>query len=978
MAGRKAKLTPVESENMHVNERSAFDGNFEMVAHDIASTIFGAGSDKTGDTAQQQLAKVLRDMLAEHPHLANVRDTVDTHRSAGGYPLHTAAGYANVHALRELIAAGADLNATKNNGVTPLCTCIYSYGQGARGNMMAGPHISNEEWERRCRQCFDMLLDAGADASACHSNVPGAHGFDALFTCTAHDYSRDDVCLPLLQALLARGARLNSVHKLRLVDGVWGDSNYATACHWAVHHLHLRCLEALLLAGSDATSLVAQYAWGARTAYQRAEMDLKGPASKAALAVFGCVAAAMQSNAVDRLALARCPQPEAFHRLGAETCRRARLTESLGSSSGPTRAQREHAVSVEDAAEHLLRAGLFKAARVSYLDALQFGAALTAHERLRVGVNLVACEQMCCRQADDWFHVKDVALKLTRDFPDRSQAWLTLGQTLSRMEDTFQMEKGYANKAARSSHAATQDAMRECLERASSAPDAEEHADDIAKLYGHAAKCGVEESNPREVKANDTFSKACRTLKRDDCTPQEMALACDLITQASVDFAACGRKGFGARQTHGSNLIELAALLMRPIGGCDDLRPFATLPVHHRCELTLVDLLSALARRTPTTAISWVAAAASVSRSWRAAAIAYLHSRAFQELYSILRELDGEQERPALALNVKYNVACTLAAMGRFDEMLIGARLVWRDRLSMETHVLTCTLDGGAHSEWATWATNLCNATVMGGQLLGMARGSPLSGTADDAAVAAVQEQVRQGMAEAILTDAEARRTRGERPMLLSNLLMTARQLCPACEPPITLLRAISGWAGTRGEDLSTRELDDLWSSLLTAARSRRQDASTSELASTFLPRGLADGTTMGVPRAVQPRSRKQKNKKKKSGGKSRSAGGSSARHADDEGEGEEAEGEEGQEAPANLEEHADPLSTAPPPAPIEAQNECPICVDTMRDVPAVMPCAGRHTACYGCIREWRTTCVLNTVEFSCPMCRESLEGWEP
>ena len=977
MAGRAAKLTPVEDGNMHVNVRSAFGGDREMVAHDIASTIFGAGSDKTGDAAQQRLALVLREMLADFPHLANVKDTYDTHRSAGCYPLHTAAGYANVHALRELIAAGADLNSTKNNGVTPLCTCIHSYGQGARNNMMAGPHISDEEWERRCRQCFNMLLDAGADASACHSNVPGAHGFDALLTCTVHEYSREDVCLPLLQALLARGARLNSVHKLRLVDGIWSDSNHATACHWAVHHLHLRCLEALLLSGSDATNLVAQYPWGARTAYQRAEMDLEGAASKAALAVFGCVAAAMQSSAVDRLALARCPQPEAVHRLGAETRRRARLTESLGSHNGPTRAQREQAVSVEDAAEHLLKAGLFKAARVSYLDALQFGAALTAHERLRAGVNLVACEQMCCRQADDWFHVKDVALKLTHDFPDCSQAWLTLGQSLCKMEDTFQMEQGYANKQARRSRAATRDAVRECLQRASSAADAEEHAEDIAKLSGYASRHGVEYSNPRAVKANDTFSNACRTLKRDDCTPQEMAHACGLITQASQEFTACGHSSLGARQTHGSTLIELASLLMQSIGGCDDLRPVATVRVRHGCELTLVDLLSALARRTPTTAISWVVAAASVSRSWRAAAIAYLHSRAFRELSSIVREIDGEAEREVLALNVKYNVACTLAAMGRFDEMLIGAMLVWKARLSMETYVMSSALGaGGADSEWTTWAKNLCNATRVGGQLLGMARGSTLGGTTDDAAATAVQERVRQGMAEAVLADAEARRTRGERPMLLSNLLMTARTLCPACEAPIMLLRAISGWAGTRGEDLSTRELDDLWSSLLTAARSRRQDATTTELASTFLPRGLADGTTIGAPRAVQPRSRKQKKKKKKGSGKSRSAGGSSSRQADDEGE--EAEGEEEQEAAANLEEHAGPLSTAPPPAPIVAQNECPICVDTMSDVPAVLPCAGRHTACYGCIREWRTTCVLNAVEFSCPMCRESLEGWVP
>ena len=72
MAGRAAKLTPVAHENMHVNVRSAFGG--EMIAHDIASTIFGAGSDKTGDAAQQKLALVLRDMLAESPHLANVKE----------------------------------------------------------------------------------------------------------------------------------------------------------------------------------------------------------------------------------------------------------------------------------------------------------------------------------------------------------------------------------------------------------------------------------------------------------------------------------------------------------------------------------------------------------------------------------------------------------------------------------------------------------------------------------------------------------------------------------------------------------------------------------------------------------------------------------------------------------------------------------------------------------------------------------------
>ena len=122
MAGRKPKLEKVDLGNIHSNSRRAcFDGKHpEMVAHDIAATQFGQGHDKASDSAQKSLALVLRDMLAEYPHLANQRDTFDAHRAAGGYPLHTAAAYANVHAVRELIAAGADLDVTNNNGVTPL------------------------------------------------------------------------------------------------------------------------------------------------------------------------------------------------------------------------------------------------------------------------------------------------------------------------------------------------------------------------------------------------------------------------------------------------------------------------------------------------------------------------------------------------------------------------------------------------------------------------------------------------------------------------------------------------------------------------------------------------------------------------------------------------------------------------------------------------------------------------------------------
>ena len=281
------------------------------------------------------------------------------------------------------------------------------------------------------------------------------------------------------------------------------------------------------------------------------------------------------------------------------------------------------------------------------------------------------------------------------------------------------------------------------------------------------------------------------------------------------------------------------------------------------------------------------------------------------------------------------------------------------------------TFTGGAgQSGWDSWAETLCNATEHGGRLLGVAHGTRSGAAAEDPQVA-IKGRVRQGMAEAILMHAEASRARGERPMLLSNLLMTARAVCPACEPPAQLLRAIGGWAGARGEHLSTIELDDLWSSLLATTRTRRHDANAANLADSFLPRGLNDAPSES--RAVQPRRRggkkKKKKKKKKKGGYTDQSGDS--RQADDGSEDEDGD----EQAAADPEACADPPGEPLPPSPA---NDCPICVDAISGMPAVMPCAGRHMACFVCIREWRATCVLNTVEFSCPMCRESLEGWEP
>ena len=165
--------------------------------------------------------------------------------------MHIAVQHGNVHALAVLIAAGADVNSLKNNGASPLHTAIHAYCQGTKQNPMTGPIISAEEWERRSRQCFEMLIAAGADIHTCHSSS-GGDGFDLLVACTAHEHSRADVCLPFVKRLIALGCRVDSVHSINQSDGLV--IRGATAALWAVKNGHLRCLEQLLLAGADPMS----------------------------------------------------------------------------------------------------------------------------------------------------------------------------------------------------------------------------------------------------------------------------------------------------------------------------------------------------------------------------------------------------------------------------------------------------------------------------------------------------------------------------------------------------------------------------------------------------------------------------------------------------------------------------------------------------------------------------------------------------
>ena len=96
------------------------------MVHRLCAVKIGNQPFEHDDTMQRVMAKKLRALLVERPELANYKDTSSADRAAGCYPLHTAAQYSNIHALKELIAGGAQLNTRKNNGVTPLFGTLSS------------------------------------------------------------------------------------------------------------------------------------------------------------------------------------------------------------------------------------------------------------------------------------------------------------------------------------------------------------------------------------------------------------------------------------------------------------------------------------------------------------------------------------------------------------------------------------------------------------------------------------------------------------------------------------------------------------------------------------------------------------------------------------------------------------------------------------------------------------------------------------
>lgn len=149
-------------------------------------------------------------------------------------PLHSAATYGRVKAARELIQAGADLNAVGDNDMTPLmCACCNGKKLGS--------------------QIALMLIEAGADVNS----VRKSDDMDAL------SFAAADLCLPeVLQALIDHGAA---------VEGPPGTDQ--TPLMLAARANHVEALKVLVRNGAD-ISRPCKLPWaGSRTAEGLAEME---------------------------------------------------------------------------------------------------------------------------------------------------------------------------------------------------------------------------------------------------------------------------------------------------------------------------------------------------------------------------------------------------------------------------------------------------------------------------------------------------------------------------------------------------------------------------------------------------------------------------------------------------------------------------------------------------------------------------------
>lgn len=172
--------------------------------------------------------------MPEHviQRLINTPD-MDDSRSGGYTPLHRACQYAQVDTVKLLLQEGADPNAWKNNGSTPLMSAVASRGMHIRNGGLPPP-------QKDFVECAKLLLK--------HEKFDRKRNDDEAQLCSPVwaavnlKIDEDDAeanVLTMLNQLLWHGFKPDPVIKEE------------SALHMAIAHGYLRCAKELVLAGAD-------------------------------------------------------------------------------------------------------------------------------------------------------------------------------------------------------------------------------------------------------------------------------------------------------------------------------------------------------------------------------------------------------------------------------------------------------------------------------------------------------------------------------------------------------------------------------------------------------------------------------------------------------------------------------------------------------------------------------------------------------
>jgi tetratricopeptide (TPR) repeat protein len=331
-----------------------------------------------GEEATDLALKMFRAWAGDDDELfigmVNMKTTDDSY--TGGYtPLHYACQNGSTGVARLLLEAGADPNIAKNNGATPIMSCLINSGWS--GEME--PY----------KTCIMFLLDHPRFVLKLNDN--SATKSSPIFCCVCQEHKSEDVLLPLLEIFLARGFDASAtIHN-------------QSSLHMALWRGHVKSAFALVRAGADIyqtspKSLVPEE--GDEEVWNAVDccLDLHGDQ----------MARRLEQAANASAAVA-----------GPRTRRKI-----LRASAGDTSKMAEKAVK---AAETLIAAGRWEEAKCAYIEAIEYPVdALDDRDRSIAFNNLSSCLVHTTRMEEAVRYGR----QFCEEFPDNPSSFFALATAI--------------------------------------------------------------------------------------------------------------------------------------------------------------------------------------------------------------------------------------------------------------------------------------------------------------------------------------------------------------------------------------------------------------------------------------------------------------------------------------------------------------------------------------------------------------------